>query len=139
MAKRPVTTIHPGATIQEACETMTRASVGAVVVLVEGRLVGILSERDVVRRVVVPRRDPAKTLVSAVMTSSVRTAPAGTSTESAMAMMEKGRFRHLPVLDAAGKVAGILSMRHVLRDRVDELDRSSQSLVDYIAADGPGG
>jgi CBS domain-containing protein len=139
IAKRPATSTHPGATVQQACETMMAERVGALVVLDEGRLVGILSERDVVARIVVPRRDAAKTLVSEVMTREVRSAKTGMTSDEAMEVMHTGRFRHLPVLDAAGQVVGMLSMRHLLRLRVEELDVTSQTLINYIAADGPGG
>jgi CBS domain-containing protein len=53
--------------------------------------------------------------------------------------MDSGGFRHLPLLDASGRVVGVVSMRDILRERVDELDRTSESLVSYLAADGPGG
>ena len=134
-----VTTTHGKATIQEVCETMVAAGVGAVVVLDEGRLVGIISERDVVARVVVPRKDLATTRVADVMTREVRTANSTATTAKAMEIMDSGGFRHLPLLDASGRVVGVVSMQDVLRDRVEELDRTSESLVDYIAADGPGG
>jgi CBS domain-containing protein len=139
IAKRPATSTHPGATVHEACEAMLAARVGALVVVDEGRLVGILSERDVVGRVVVPRRDPVKTLVSEVMTRDVCTGTAGMTLDQAMDLMHTKHFRHLPLVDAAGRVVGVLSQRHLLRKQVEELDQSSQSLVNYIAADGPGG
>jgi CBS domain-containing protein len=118
---------------------MVAAGVGAVVVLDDDRLVGIISERDIVGRVVVPRKDLATTRVADVMTREVRTASSAATTATAMEIMDSGGFRHLPLLDASGRVVGVVSMRDILRDRVDELDRTSESLVDYLAADGPGG
>jgi CBS domain-containing protein len=139
ITRQTVTTTHSRATIQEVCETMVAAGVGAVVVLDDGRLVGIISERDIVGRVVVPKKDLATTRVADVMTREVRTASSAATTETAMEIMDEGGFRHLPLLDASGRVVGVVSMRDILRDRVDELDRTSESLVDYFAADGPGG
>jgi CBS domain-containing protein len=118
---------------------MLAARVGAVVVLDEGRLVGIMSERDVVGRVVVLRRDPTKTLVSEVMTRDVCVGSPGMSSEQAMMLMHTKHFRHLPLVDAAGMVLGVLSVRHLLRDRVEQLGQTNQTLVDYFAADGGGG
>src|SRR5262249_36511537 len=74
-SSRPIISTNPRATVQEVCELMVKESVGAVIVLDEGKLVGILSERDVVRRVVAAgRRNPELTAVSEVMTAPVRTA-----------------------------------------------------------------
>ncbi len=139
IAKRPATSERPGATVLEAGEAMLAARVGALAILEEGRLVGILSERDILARVVVAKLDPAKTLVSEVMTREVCTANAAMTIEEAMNLMHNKRFRHLPVLDDQGKVVGMLSVRHLLRHRVEQLDRSSSDIVAYLAADGPGG
>jgi CBS domain-containing protein len=139
IAKRPATSTHPGATVQGACETMLAAKVGALVVLDEGRLVGIVSERDIVGRVIVPRRDPDKTLVSEVMTRDVCIGSVGMTLGQAMKLMHTKRFRHLPLVDAAGHVLAILSVRHLLSHRVEQLDQTNQTLVDYCAADAPGG
>jgi CBS domain-containing protein len=134
-----VVSIRPDSTAQEACELMVAERIGAMVVLDEGKLVGIISERDIVGRVVVKRRDPEKTLVSEVMTAKVRTIVEGTSSDDALDLMHQGRFRHLPLLDVNGQVIGVLSMRHLLRERVGELSMRNGDLVGFISADGPGG
>jgi len=139
LAKRPAASIHPNATVQEACETLIRANVGALVVLDEGRLVGIFSERDVVTRVVASKREPPKTLVSEVMTRDVCTANATMTVEEVTELMHARRIRHVPVVDASGRVQGILSMRHLLQRQVEQLAESSRNIVDYLGADGPGG
>lgn len=137
--KRTVTSTNPKASVQQASETMIFANVGALVVLDEGRLVGILSERDVVARVVAPGLDPKSTRVGDVMTRDVCTATEAMSPEDATELMQARHFRHLPIVDASGRVLGVLSMRHLLNQRVEELAASSQQIVDYFAADGPGG
>jgi CBS domain-containing protein len=138
IARKPVAT-SPGVTVRAACELMMREAVGAVVVLDEGRLVGIFSERDVVGRVIIPRRDPDTTPVSEVMTRNVATANAEMTEEQVMDLMHQGKFRHLPVVDTAGSVTGVISIRHLLKKRVEELDKHTESLVAYMSADGPGG
>lgn len=138
IAKRVVAT-HLRATAREACELMLAEKIGAMIVLDDGKLVGILSERDIVGRLVAKRRDPEKTLVSEIMTEKVQTITDGTSSDDALELMHRGRFRHLPLVDAAGVVIGMLSMRHLLRDRVGELSLRNADLVGFIAADGPGG
>ncbi len=139
MARRPAGSIHPGASVTRASEAMMSEGVGALVVVDEGRLIGILSERDIVGRVVARRLDPAKTLVSEVMTREVATARPGMTATQAMDLMHKKRFRHLPLVDESGKVVGMLSVRHLLQHRVEELDRSTSDIVAYFSADGPGG
>ncbi len=139
LARRPAVTTRPGATVQEACEVMMREHVNALPVIHEGQLVGIISERDVVGRVVVARRDPQRTLVGEVMTREVSTARPGMTIDQAMEAMHHGSFRHLPVVDAAGKVIGMLSVRHMLRHRVEQLDLQNRDWVAYFSADGPGG
>lgn len=140
IAKVPAISTAPGATVLEVCALMIKESVGAVLVLDEkGALVGIFSERDVVGRIVVAQRDPATTLVSEVMTRNVATARTGLTLDQAMATMHHGRFRHLPLVNDKNEVVGVLSVRHLLRDRVDQLDRRASDLLAYISADGPGG
>ena len=139
IATRPAASTYLRATVQEVCQSLRDKKVGALAVVDEGRLVGIISERDIVVRVVAEGRDPRKTLVSEVMTSSVRTVKESISTREALELMHEGRFRHLPLVDAAGRVIGMLSVRDLLRERIDELDMKNADLIAYISADGPGG
>jgi CBS domain-containing protein len=139
IARRPAVTIAPGATVQRLSERMLAERVGAVAVVDGEKLVGIVSERDVVGRVVVERRDPEKTTVQEIMTRQVRTAGVDVTAKQALQVMTDGHFRHLPIADAEGHVLGMLSLRHVLRLRVAELDLRNVDLMNYISADGPGG
>ena len=139
IAGRPVIATDPRATVQEVCELMVKEKVGAVVVLAEDRLVGIISERDVVRRVAALRRDPGSTIVSEVMTSPVKTVTESTTSQRALELMHDGAFRHLPLVDGAGHVIGMLSVRDLMRHRIEELDQKNADLVGFISADGPGG
>ena len=138
IASRPVIFTHPRATVLEACETMLEKRVGAVIVLDEGKLVGIFSERDVVRRVAAKRLDPMVTRVTKMMTTQVKTVNESTSMDTALELMHQGGFRHLPLVDAAGRAAGMLSVRDLLRHRLQELDSKNADLMNFISADGPG-
>jgi CBS domain-containing protein len=139
IAKRPALMTTSRSTVREVCASLKAAGVGALAVVDAGRLVGIISERDVVVRVVASGRDPQETLVSEVMTSPVRTVTNEVSTRDALLLMHEGRFRHLPVLDQAGDLIGMLSVRDLLRERIEELDKKNADLIAFISADGPGG
>jgi CBS domain-containing protein len=140
MARRPAISIDPNATVQQAAALMVEKNVGAVVVLAEGgKLAGILSERDVVSRVVVPRLDPDHVRVAEVMTRQVRTATPGEKPHVALETMVAFHFRHLPIVDSDGVVQGMLSVRHLLREQVGELSRRNADLANFLSADGGGG
>ena len=139
IAGRRLISTSPRATVQEVCELMGKEKVGAIVVLDEGVLVGIISERDVVTRVAARRRDPASTPVSEVMTTPVRTVTEQVSVHASLELMHRGGFRHLPLVDSAGKVIGMLSVRDLLRHRIEELDQKNADLMGFLSIDGPGG
>jgi CBS domain-containing protein len=136
---RRVVATHPQATIKQASEAMVAEERGALVVLDEGRLVGIISERDIVGRVVAKGLDPVTTFVSEVMTREVRTITESVSILGALEMMQQGRFRHLPLVDSAGQVIGIVSLRALMGQRIGELALKNADLVAFISTDGPGG
>jgi CBS domain-containing protein len=123
----------------EAIRTMAQAQVGSVVVVNGGRLAGIFSERDVMLRVVLARRDPEQTRVEEVMTTPVQTVPAGTTGDEALRVMFESHIRHLPVLSRDGQVQAMTSMRNLLQEKVEELNQQLDSLESYITADGIGG
>jgi len=138
IAKRVAFT-YPEATVLEVAERMTTERIGAMVVMDDGRLVGIISERDIVGRVVAKRRAPDTTKVSEIMTTHVVTITSGESNDEALERMHRGKFRHLPLVDRAGRVIGMLSIRELLRDRMDELAMKNSDLLSFISTDGPGG
>ena len=139
IAKRPALSTDPNATVREVCQLLAKEKIGALAVVHENKLVGIISERDIVVRVVARGRDPQMTPVSEVMTTSVKTVKETTSSRQALELMHEGRFRHLPLVDDAGQVLGMLSVRDLLRDRIGELDQENEGLMSFISADGPGG
>ncbi|HMJ56047.1 MAG TPA: CBS domain-containing protein [Polyangiaceae bacterium] len=136
---RRVVSTHPRMTARMVSEAMVDEETGAIVVLEEGKLVGIVSERDIVARVVAKGLDPAMVAVSDVMTRDVRTVTESVSVRRALEMMAQGRFRHLPVVDGSGQVVGMLSIRDLVGQRIGELTLKNDDLVAFISTDGPGG
>jgi CBS domain-containing protein len=108
-----VLTIEAEATVLDATRRMNEHQVGAIVVMdAPGNVVGIFSERDVLRRVVAEQRDPATTAVREVMTERVVCCPLETDLHEVQALMRSQRIRHLPVIED-GKLVGLVSIRDV--------------------------
>jgi len=139
IADVPPAVVAPTVTVLEAIEEMVRKRVGAVAVVQGGHLVGIFSERDVMLRVVMTRRDPSGTKTAEVMTSKVETATEDTTAGEALSLMLERHIRHLPIVDSQGRVLGMLSIRNLLQSRVEDLSQQLDSLENYLTADGPGG
>ncbi len=138
-ALKPFVAVTRTATVMEAIRAMVEKKVGAVIVLDGDRLLGMFTERDVLIRVVLDRRDPEKTPVGEVMTSPVKTVRDNADPRIARRTMVESHIRHLPVVDGAGNVVSMLSMRHLLRAEVSDLEQTVWTLVAETAADGPGG
>lgn len=111
---RQLFVISPAVAVSEAVRLMNERGVGALVVLDGGRLAGIFTERDVLRRIVDEGRPAATTRVGTVMTAAVRTVDPSTTVEAAMELMTANRFRHLPVVEG-GEVVGMVSIGDLMR------------------------
>jgi CBS domain-containing protein len=122
-----------------AVRIMDRESIGAVAVIESDILMGIFSERDLMLRVVSERRDPERTLVEEVMTSPVETIHRDCPADEALKLMLEKHIRHLPIVDRNGSLAGMISMRSLLHDKIEELTDQLDSLEAYFTADGVGG
>ena len=129
---RTLATIAPEATVTEAAATLAEHNIGALVVSEDGEtVVGIISERDIVRRLA---RDGAAALdatVADLMKTEVASCHGRADTEEMMSTMTAGRFRHLPVVDD-GRLRGIISIGDVVKVRIGELATEREQLVDYI-------
>lgn len=136
---KPAVTIVSGATVMEAVRTMEEATVGAVVIVDDDELKGVFTERDLMLRIVVPKKDPEATLVKDVMTSPVVTIHKETEPDDALKMMWERHIRHLPIVQSDGKVEAMVSIRHLLHDKVEHLTQELDSLEAYLSADGIGG
>jgi len=138
LCDKEVASVSPTASVAEAIRIMLAHSVGAVAVVDAGRVRGIFTERDVLRKLVLSGRDPEKVAVREMMTSPVETAlPETTAGEALISMMEH-HFRHLPVVDSSGKLLGVLSIRDLFHGQMKELKRQLDSLEEYVASEGPG-
>ncbi|MGH7223779.1 MAG: CBS domain-containing protein, partial [Gemmataceae bacterium] len=98
------------ATVLHAAQFMAEHKIGALLVLDDGRIVGMFSERDILRRVVAEGRDPTHTRVGEVMTVEVACCTPDTSLEEARGAMKNRRIRHLPVVDADERLLGVISI-----------------------------
>jgi CBS domain-containing protein len=122
-----VVSVPPTATVLEAARRMNERSIGGVVVLADGVLVGIFTERDVLRRVVVPERPPGGTTVAEVMTTPVTTCRSTTPVEQCAELMTGRRIRHLPVVDD-GVLSGIVTIGDLLAFQV----RDQEATIQYM-------
>jgi CBS domain-containing protein len=128
------------ATVAEAVRRMLDRHVGAAAIVdSEARVAGIFTERDVLKKLALSGRDPASIPVREFMTAAVEMATQATTPGEALATMVERHYRHLPVVDDRGKLLGMLSIRHLLQARVDDLTRELDSLEQYMGNDGPGG
>ena len=130
--KSAVHTVSPNDTVLDALRLMAERNIGAVIVLTEGRLEGILSERDYARKVVLLGKASKETPVREIMTTEVVTIDPGWSAEQCMALMNDRRVRHLPVLED-DRLVGIVSIGDIVRAVVDEQQFAIASLESYIA------
>jgi CBS domain-containing protein len=127
-----VCSVSPTVTVAEAVAEMNRRRIGSVIVLEGGRLAGIFTERDVLRRVVGAGVDPLKATVAEVMTADLVTVTPATTVDEAMEIFTEKRCRHLPVLEN-GRLVGLLSIGDVTRWSVESHRSEAEHLKNYIA------
>ena len=111
---------------------MNRLRIGAIVVLEGGKLAGIFTERDVLRRVVAEQRDPSTTTVAEVMTTTVTTVKPDTDLDEVSAIMQQKKVRHLPVCDIAGRLHGMISIGDINAFNVKNQEAHINFLNEYI-------
>lgn len=134
-----VISVLPESPVTEAAQIIAERRIGAVVVCdAEGMLVGILSERDVVRGLTQHGAGLLALPVSALMTREVEVVTASTSVHEAMEIMDAGYFRHLPVVDRARRLCGIVSIRDLVRYRINSQQSDVESLQAYVIGRGYG-
>lgn len=128
---REVISVPASTTVQEAAHLMNQRSIGGVVVMESGRLVGIFTERDIMRRVVAEERDPASTQVGELMTRVVVTCTLETSIEECGSIMTSRRIRHMPCMGPDG-LCGVITSGDVLAFQVAEQQATIAQLNSYV-------
>lgn len=124
-------TVAPEETVFNALQLLAKHEVGALMVMQDGKLVGVVSERDYTRKVALQGRNSKETTVASIMTAQVQTVAPSTGTRACMALMREKKFRHLPVVDG-DKVLGMISIRDIMDDIIDDSDRTISDLESYI-------
>lgn len=127
-----VWSVSPNETVYEAAALLSEHNVGALPVIEEGRLLGIISERDCVRRIMLARRSSTDTRVASVMTSPVKSVRLTDTVDMCMRTMTDLRIRHLPVLESE-QVVGMISVGDLVKAQLSEKESLIHDLESYIA------
>ncbi|MES2918699.1 MAG: CBS domain-containing protein [Pseudomonadota bacterium] len=130
-AHSQVYSVWPSATVLEAITLMAEKGVGALVVMEGERLVGIISERDYARKVVLMERSSYNTEVSEIMSADVITVDPATSNQACMTLMTEKRLRHLPVLEQE-RLIGVISIGDLVKDIISDQQSMIRQLESYI-------
>lgn len=123
--------ISPDATVYEAVQMLAEKRVGALLVMEGEKLVGVISERDYAREVILKDRSSRETRVRDIMSSNVITVPSTEGVDPSLSVMTQNRIRHLPVVND-GKVAGMVSMGDLVKDIIDIQQSTIEQLENYI-------
>ncbi len=127
-----VSTISPQANVYEALAIMAEKNIGALVVVSEEKVVGVVSERDYARKVVLKGRSSKEIAVKDIMSSAVVSVSPAQTVEECMAIMTEKRYRHLPVLDNR-KLVGIISIGDLVKSIISEQKFMIENLKNYIS------
>jgi signal-transduction protein with cAMP-binding, CBS, and nucleotidyltransferase domain len=124
--------VGPSVTVFEALRLLAEYGVGAMVVIENGKLVGVVSERDYTRKVALQGRNSKETTVADIMTRDVIMVTPQTGTRDCMTLMSQKKIRHLPVVEGE-LVVGLISMRHIMDDIIADHEETISQLTSYIS------
>jgi CBS domain-containing protein len=131
-------TVPPQTTVADAIQIMLDRRVGSVVIVEAKRVLGIFTERDVLRKLALSGRDPKAIAVSELMTAPAITVEPKITPAEALATMLEHHFRHLPVVDDRGRLRGVLSIRNLLQEMMEKYRHQLHSLEQHIISEEPG-
>lgn len=128
-----VYSIGPDAPVVDAIRLMAEKGIGALVVLREGQLAGVVSERDYARKIVLQGRSSSSTRVDEIMTGNVVQVGLDDTVDHCMQLVTDRRLRHLPVVDASGRVVGVVSIGDLVKAVIEVQQEELDQLQRYIA------
>ena len=125
--------VSPSVTVFEALHLLAEYGVGAMAVMDQGKLVGVVSERDYTRKVALQGKNSKETSVADIMTHDVVTVAPNTGTRTCMTLMSQKKIRHLPVVEGS-KVLGMISIRDIMDDIIAGHEQTISQLTSYISS-----
>jgi len=132
--RRPLAAVAPGDTVFHALSVMAANDVGALLVMDGEQLVGIFSERDYARKIILHGKSSKETLVREIMSDKVAYVPPNTTFDECMALMTEKHFRHLPVLTEEGAVVGMISIGDLVKETISSQQFLISELERYISS-----
>lgn len=130
---RPLAVVAPGDSVFHALTVMSQNNVGALLVLDGEQLVGLFSERDYARKIILHGKTSKETLVSEIMSDKVAYVTPSSTLDECMALMTEKHFRHLPVLDENNSVVGMISIGDLVKETISSQQFLINELERYIA------